>query len=234
MDVLDWNYLSHTKSCTQTLESLIFLVKTTVKLRNLCINESLNTSTNRIFPVPFKVMYSFKVICLIDETLLINFSIVFLPGLFQPPPPPSPINYWRKFPTQANFLKQYTYADVFAISQNERPVCIVFCFACSCKETSTLCFVLWVSIKKPTYCQLLTSILIIYRMFIDVILLNVILDLILQDENDFLLLIIGILYCWPFVPLVSFCSLLLHFLYININFWKNHLIQKLVVFKGWY
>ena len=37
--------------------------------------------------------------------------------MFQPPK--LPINYRGKFPTQTNFLKQYTYADFFAISQNE-------------------------------------------------------------------------------------------------------------------
>ena len=41
----------------QTLESLIFLVKVTVKFRNLQISKILNTDTNRIFPIPFKVMY---------------------------------------------------------------------------------------------------------------------------------------------------------------------------------
>ena len=56
-------------------------------------------------------------------------------------------------------LKRYTYADFFAISQKWWPVCRVFCFASSCKE------VLNVSIKKPTYCQLLTLFRISHRMF---------------------------------------------------------------------
>ena len=60
------------------------------------------------------------------------------------------------------------YADFFAISQKERPICIVFCFVSSCKETNTLCFVLKVRIKKPTYCQLLTSFHRSNRMFVDV------------------------------------------------------------------
>ena len=37
------------------------------------------------------------------------------------------------FPTQANFLKQYPYADFFAIFQKKRPICIykmnLMCFA---------------------------------------------------------------------------------------------------------
>ena len=41
----------------QTLESLIFLVKAAVKFRNLQISKILNTDTNKIFPIPFKVMY---------------------------------------------------------------------------------------------------------------------------------------------------------------------------------
>ena len=51
-----------------------------------------------------------------------------------------PINYWREFPTQTNFLKQDTYAD-FAISQKEQPVCSVFCKV-------------YVHVKKPTHCVL--------------------------------------------------------------------------------
>ena len=39
------------------LESLIFLVKKAVKFRNLQIIRILNTDKNRIFPIPFKVMY---------------------------------------------------------------------------------------------------------------------------------------------------------------------------------
>ena len=43
----------------QALESLIFLVKTDVKFRDLQISKTLNTDTNRIFPISFKVMYIF-------------------------------------------------------------------------------------------------------------------------------------------------------------------------------
>ena len=44
----------------QILENLIlFLVETAVKFRNLQINKMLNIDTNRIFPVPFKVMYTY-------------------------------------------------------------------------------------------------------------------------------------------------------------------------------
>ena len=51
------NELSHTENWTQTLDSFIFLVKAAVKFRNLQINKILNTDANRIFPIPFKVMY---------------------------------------------------------------------------------------------------------------------------------------------------------------------------------
>ena len=68
-------------------------------------------------------------------------------------------------------------------------VCIVFCFLSLSKEANTLSFVLYVSTKKPTYCQLLASFRISDRMFVDVILLNVFLDLILQDEINVLLII---------------------------------------------
>ena len=52
-------------------------------------------------------------------------------------------------------------------------------FVSSYKEANTLCFVLQVSLKKPNYCQLLTSFRISNRIFVDIILLNVFLDLIL-------------------------------------------------------
>ena len=84
--------------------------------------------------------------CLIDIPIpppkppLVNFSIFFRPGHSYSNP--LPINYWAKFPTQTNFLKQYFYADFFAILQKKRPVCIVLCFVCLCKEVNTLCFVL--------------------------------------------------------------------------------------------
>ena len=70
--------------------------------------------------------------------LLINFSIFFQPGHSYSNPPT--INYWGKFPTETNFLKQYTCADLFAISQKEWPICSGFCLVRSCKEASTLFF----------------------------------------------------------------------------------------------
>ena len=51
---------------------------------------------------------------------------------------PSLINFLGKFPTQTNFLKQYTYSDFFEISEKERSVCIVFCFVGSCQEATLL------------------------------------------------------------------------------------------------
>ena len=56
----------------------------------------------------------------------------------------------------------------FAISQKEWPVCSLFCFISPCKEASTLCFVLQVNIKNPTYSQLLTSFRRSNQMFADV------------------------------------------------------------------
>ena len=43
--------------------------------------------------------------------------------------PLPPINYWRKFPTQANFLKQYIYADFFCdlAKRAVRLQCLLFC-----------------------------------------------------------------------------------------------------------
>ena len=96
--------------------------------------------------------------------LLINFLNFFHPGHSYPNP--LPINYWGKFPTETNFLKQYPCAEFFAISQKEWPICSGFCFVSS-RKVSTLGFALQDSIKKPTYCQLLTS---FHRnqMFVDV------------------------------------------------------------------
>ena len=42
----------------QTQETLIFLVKAAVKFRVLQISKILNTDINRIFPIPFKLMYT--------------------------------------------------------------------------------------------------------------------------------------------------------------------------------
>ena len=47
----------------------------------------------------------------------------------------------------------------FWISQKEWPICRVFCFASSREE------VLYVSVKKPAYCQLLTLFRMSHRMF---------------------------------------------------------------------
>ena len=41
----------------QTQETLILLVKVAMKFRVLQISKILNTNTNRIFPIPFKLMY---------------------------------------------------------------------------------------------------------------------------------------------------------------------------------
>ena len=41
----------------QILESLSSLVKAAVKFRNLQMSKILNINTNRIFPIPFKIMY---------------------------------------------------------------------------------------------------------------------------------------------------------------------------------
>ena len=41
----------------QTQETLILLVKVGVKFRDLQISKILNTDTNRIFPIPFKLKY---------------------------------------------------------------------------------------------------------------------------------------------------------------------------------
>ena len=48
---------------------------------------------------------------------LIKFSVFSIQDIFIPTP--TLINYWVKFPTERNFLKQYTYADFFAFSQKE-------------------------------------------------------------------------------------------------------------------
>ena len=122
------------------------------------------------------------------------------------------INYWEKYPTQTNFLKQYTCPDIFAISQKERPICSAFCFVSSCKEAKILYFVLWVSIKKPTYCQLLTSFRRSNIMFV-----NVYIECVAWFYwwTLCVLLIIWILYCWYFVPLVSLCPYCLILFLLN-------------------
>ena len=55
---LDWNELCQVENFMQTLEILIyFLVKTTVKFRNLQISKIRNSDTNEVFPIPLKLMY---------------------------------------------------------------------------------------------------------------------------------------------------------------------------------
>ena len=58
---------------------------------------------------------------------MISFLIFFTQDILIPSSPP-PVNYWGKFRTQTNFLKQSTYADFFAISKKEPRVFIVFVF----------------------------------------------------------------------------------------------------------
>ena len=88
----------------------------------------------------YKYSYRYSWVPNRRHTTLINFSIFFHSGYSYSNLPP--INYWGKFPFQTNVLKQYTYAAIFAISQKERPICILFCFLSSCKEANTLRFVL--------------------------------------------------------------------------------------------
>ena len=98
--------------------------------------------------------------CLIDAPSPVrNFSIFFHLGHSYSNP--LPINYWEHFPIQTNLMKQYTYSDFF-VYRNEH---IVFSFV-RC-------------IKKSTYCQFLNSFRISNRMFVDVILMNVFLNIIL-------------------------------------------------------
>ena len=54
----------------QTLKSLIYLGKTVVKFRNLEISKILSTNTNRIFPIPFKVVYIFLRYTQFDSKLI--------------------------------------------------------------------------------------------------------------------------------------------------------------------
>ena len=114
-------------------------------------------------------------------------------------------------------------------------VCIVFCLASLCKEANTLCSVLQVSKKKPTYCQLLTSFRISNRMFVDAILWNVFLDLIFYGMklmccpdhlNSLLLIFCSFSFTLSIVPTVSFCS------YLILISKRIQLIHKFAVFKG--
>ena len=102
-------------------------------------------------------------------------------------------------------------------------VCVVFYFVSSCKEANALYFVLQVNIKKSTFCQLLTSLSITTRRFVDVILLKVFLDLFYRmnllcfaNHLNSLLLIFR-----SFVPIFSFCS------YAMLMPKRMHLIQKI-------
>ena len=99
--------------------------------------------------------------------------------LFQPPPP-MPLYWGKKFPTQTKVLKQYTCVDFFAISQKEPPVCSVFCFVSLCKKANTFIFCLEVSIEA----NLLPIIDLILQKqsCLLMFLLNVLLDL--TDELD--------------------------------------------------
>ena len=89
---------------------------------------------------------------------LINFSIFFHPEhSFSIPSPLRLLIIGECFQPEFETIYlcwRYTYT-----SQKEWPVCRVFCFASSCEE------VLYVSIKKPTYCQLLTLFCVSHRMF---------------------------------------------------------------------
>ena len=157
-------------------------------------------------------------------TPLINFSVFFHPGHSSSntltPAPSTSVNYWGMFPTQKNFFKQYTYADFFEVLINERSICIMFSFVGLCKEANTL--------KKPTYCQLLTSFRKSNQMFVDLIHWICFLIFFLIYFIGWtlcVLLIVWILYCWSFVPLVSFCF------YLILASNRMHLIQKCGVFK---
>ena len=157
--------------------------------------------------------FSHTLECVIGVPPLINFLFFFCTqGILIPTP--SPVNYCGKFPTQTDFLKQYTYADFCAISQKVRPMCSVLCFVNSCKEANTLCFVLQVSIKKPTYCQLLTSFRSSNRMLADIFI-----ELVARSYwwTLCVLSIIRILYCRSLVPLVSFWPYCFILFLLNIN-----------------
>ena len=59
---------------------------------------------------------------------LANSSIFPTQDILFPPPPPPLINYWQKFPTQTNFLKQYTYADFFYADFFWKGAACLYCF----------------------------------------------------------------------------------------------------------
>ena len=60
---MSWMYYTEVNFPTRKIDRELclesfFLVETAVKFRSLQISKILNTDTNRIFPVPFKVMYT--------------------------------------------------------------------------------------------------------------------------------------------------------------------------------
>ena len=56
---------------------------------------------------------------------------------------PPPINYWRKFPTQTNFMKQYTYADFSCDFAKETAslYCVLVCKLMRRSQHIRLCFI---------------------------------------------------------------------------------------------
>ena len=69
---------------------------------------------------------------------------------------PLPINYSITFPTHENVSNFWNNIFMLTYLQSHKrngPSLL----RTSCKEANTFCFVLQVSIKKPTYCLLLTS-----------------------------------------------------------------------------
>ena len=103
-------------------------MNSTTKTFYTCYTESLFLRYKKISKKAFKLG---TLECLIDVPLLANLFFDLFPPrtfLFQPLTP-APINYGGKFPTQKRFLKQYTYADFFGISQKEWPrlYCVFFC-----------------------------------------------------------------------------------------------------------
>ena len=106
--------------------------------------------------------------CLTDNLpppALIDFPIFFHPEhLFSPLPPlfPPLINYLGKFSTRV-------WSDILMLTfllsrkRSDPPACVFFLQVCANKPTQG-----FVSIKKPTYCQLLTSFRRSNRMFVEV------------------------------------------------------------------
>ena len=118
------------------------------------------------------------------------------------------INLWFHWIANRFFSTQ----DILILTPNhppsERPVCSVFWFVSSCKEANALCFVLQVSIRKPTYYHLLTSFRRSNRMFVDVFTECVAWS---YWWTWCVLLIIRILYRWFFCSFSFILALLLHF-----------------------